>query len=183
MLGPYLIAVHCIALAACHGRPAVLSAYGSGRAVTPNADGSPRLRDRLHDGVDLESSVGDTVLAAGPGRIVSVDYDSDSGFDVIIAHDGFPLARESMGAMFHTSYVHLRSAAVLVGERVQRGQKIGEVGIFWASGGVAHLHWRACRGMCNADTTLDPLSRTIGCFSGTHVYPADRLLLTYPLEC
>jgi hypothetical protein len=29
----------------------------------------------------------------------------------------------------------------------------------------------------------DPLPRMVGCFDETKLYPADRLVLTYPVKC
>ncbi|MBA3457455.1 MAG: M23 family metallopeptidase [Deltaproteobacteria bacterium] len=133
--------------------------------------------------MDIEGDIGDSVIASAPGRIVSVEFDSESGFEVVIAHEGLPPDRESLGAMYHTSYIHLRHSSVRVDERVRRGQKIGEVGEFWASGGVPHVHWRLCRGRCRSETTLDPLLRGAGCFSASRKYPEDRIVITYPLRC
>jgi murein DD-endopeptidase MepM/ murein hydrolase activator NlpD len=180
---PVALGLCLLVVVACHRAPAILSPYGSQFAVTPNADGSPRLRERLHDGVDVASDVGDSVIASAPGRVVSVASDSASGFEVVIAHDKFPPDRESHGAIYHTSYIHLRTSTVRLHEQVRRGQKLGEVGLFWASGGAAHVHWRVCRGLCRFDTTLDPLAKGVRCYSENGTYPTDRLMLTYPLLC
>lgn len=177
------VTVSVFGLVACTRTPTILSGYGSDYAVTANADGSQRLRDRPHDGVDIEGDVGDPVLAAGPGRVAGVQYDLQSGFEIVIAHEGIPPDKQSRGAVYLTSYIHLRKPIVMAGEMVQRGQKIGEIGLFWASGGVAHVHWRVCRGICRDDSTLDPLSRQVRCFSSSQHYPLDRLLLTYPVRC
>ena len=161
--------------------PSVLSPYGDVNAVSPNPDGSPRLRDRAHDGVDFGPAMkGDSVIASADGTIVSVSDDTDSGIEIYVVHD-VPLDHDSRGARYVTSYGHLQKALVHPGQRVTRGEEIGEVGLFWGSGGVVHVHWRLCRGSCN--DTLDPIPKTLGCYKqGAHL-PESKLVLTYPLRC
>jgi murein DD-endopeptidase MepM/ murein hydrolase activator NlpD len=162
--------------------PSVLSPYGDLNAVSPNPDGSPRPRDRSHDGVDFgPASKGDAVIASADGLVVSISEEKEYGIDIRIVHDGAALDHDSLGARYLTSYLHLQTATVHLGERVTRGQKIGEVGLFWGSGGVVHVHWRLCRGDCSE--TLDPIARTVGCYKAGKRYPDAQLALTYPLHC
>jgi len=83
----------------------------------------------------------------------------------VIAHDTL----DARGAVPRTGYLHLRSASGRNGERVSRGQKIGEVGLFPCSGGMAHVHWRVWHG----SETVDP--ETFARYG-----PLD---FTYPLAC
>lgn len=170
-------------MGACSGVPRILSPYGSRYAVSPHADGTPRLRDRPHDGVDVAADVGEAVIASAPGRIVSIEFDPKIGFEITIAHDGFPLDSQSRGAVRHTSYTHVNKPIIRMHDRILRGQQLGEVGLFWASGGVTHVHWKMCRGSCRSDTTLDPLSTDVRCFSVRNHYPENEFILTYPIMC
>ncbi len=98
-----------------------------------------------HTGVDIPSLAGTPVLAAGPGVITwagwglfsgSPDNIQDPyGMAVAIRHDfGYH------GETIHTVYAHLQSVDVAIGQRVDTGEKIGEVGeTGYATG--PHLHF------------------------------------------
>src|SRR5437773_705759 len=45
-----------------------------------------------------------------------------------------------------------------------------------------HVHLELQRGRDSGDIE-DPLPKIIGCFDGTKAYPADGLVLTYPVKC
>lgn len=99
---------------------------------------------RAHNGIDIDGHTGDPVTAAADGEVLEADYDGGYGLTVIIRHaDGF--------AGLSTTYAHLSSASVAVGERVSRGQRIGALG---ATGNAVgdHLHFEVRRG----DVALDP---------------------------
>lgn len=162
--------------------PSVLSPYGDRNAVSPNPDGTPRQRERPHEGVDFgPANIGDAVIASADGLVVDVSAEEDYGIEIRVLHDGVALDRESQGARYMTGYLHLRKASVRPGQRVARGDAIGEVGLFWASGGVVHVHWKLCRGGCSE--TLDPVSKTVGCYKRGAEYTSGTLALTYPLRC
>ena len=167
------------ATAACH-RSRVLSPYGSRSAVSRRDDGFVVKRERLHSGVDFRVDLnGGPALAAADGTVDLIEFDGDAGFMISVGHPG---------TRYWTRYVHLRSAAVRVGERVRRGQVLGEVGVFKNSGGVMHVHFQLCRtvtchGSGEMGSTEDPLSRTVGCFDPERVYPDLELVLTYPVRC
>jgi murein DD-endopeptidase MepM/ murein hydrolase activator NlpD len=161
----------------------VLSPYGDVKAVSPDEDGRPRERDRPHDGVDFgPASKGDPVIASADGIVIRVSSDRELGTEVRVVHDGIALDRESGGAKYVTGYLHLERATVRNGQRVARGEQIGTVGLFWASGGVVHVHWRLCRGH-DCRVTLDPTQKAAGCYARDVTYPVDKLVLTYPLRC
>jgi murein DD-endopeptidase MepM/ murein hydrolase activator NlpD len=160
------------------------------RAVTPPADGTPRIHTgfgdwlgsegypRLspHRGVDIAGKMGADVLAAADGRItVARDNRDLCGLIVAIAHDPHGL---------RTVYCHFSEVAVRVGDSVQRGQRIGAVGTSGqrAWPGFEHVHLELQRGR-DINALEDPLARIVGCFDATKVYPADRLVLTYPVKC
>ena len=99
------------------------------------------LRSR-HMGVDFAGRRGASVRAANRGVVALVADLYLSGTTILIDH----------GAGLVTGYLHLSRTLVQVGDTVQRGQQIGEVG---ASGRVTgpHLHWLAAYG----GITFDPL--------------------------
>jgi murein DD-endopeptidase MepM/ murein hydrolase activator NlpD len=160
------------------------------RAVTPPADGAPRIHagfgdwlgsegyPRLgpHRGIDVAARMGADVLAAADGRVtVARDNRDLCGLIIVIDHDPHDL---------RTVYCHFSEIAVRVGDRVQRGQRIGAVGTSGqrAWPGFEHVHLELQRGR-DIQTLEDPLAHFAGCFARTTVYPADRLVLTYPVRC
>jgi murein DD-endopeptidase MepM/ murein hydrolase activator NlpD len=160
------------------------------RAVTPPRDGTPRIHagfgdwlgsegyPRLtpHRGIDVAGTMGADVLAAADGRVtVARDNGDLCGLIVVIDHDPYDL---------RTVYCHFSEIAVRVGDSVKRGQRIGVVG---TSGQRAfprfeHVHLELQRGR-DINAIEDPLARIVGCFDEANVYPADRLVLTYPVKC
>jgi murein DD-endopeptidase MepM/ murein hydrolase activator NlpD len=103
----------------------VTSVFGTGRVF----NGAVTSR---HLGVDYAGAVGEPVLAANRGVVAIVDSFFLAGNVVYIDH----------GAGLVTGYFHLSKHLVSVGDTVNRGQTIGEVG---KTGRVTgpHLHWSA----------------------------------------
>ena len=114
------------------------------------------------------------MLASADGLVASVNFDSEYGYTVLIRHD----IRESRGGFWATAYTHLEAATVEIGSRVHRGDRIGRIGLFPASGGVVHVHWELRLG----GGMVDPLPWTSGCFE-SRTYDVERLELTYPVTC
>jgi len=152
-----------------------LSGYGTRIAVARNDDGSARGRSTPHDGVDVGLyEIGDPVIASADGVVSWVGYEPKYGTEVVITHP----------SGYRTGYLHLRSAAVRVGDRVLRGAVVGEVGLFWGSGEVIHVHWRLWRIVHGSKSpNEDPLPWTDGCFDARKTYSSDRLALTFPVRC
>ncbi|MGD2252802.1 MAG: peptidoglycan DD-metalloendopeptidase family protein [Anaerolineales bacterium] len=88
-----------------------------------------------HSGLDFYGSEGDPIFAPAPGRVVLVQTQIVRGKTTVIDH----------GWGVYTVYVHQSDILVEVGDFVETGQKIGEVG---ATGRVtgAHLHWEVVVG-------------------------------------
>lgn len=179
-----LLGVAILVWTGCGNAPRILSPYGSGEAVSPNVDGTPRQRPTSHNGVDIAAGdVGDRILAAAPGRVVSIETDPWVGVTIALVHDQFSRDADSQGAAYVTTYSHLKDASVHVGEIVERGQTIGHIGMFWESGNVVHLHWMLCRSRCELGADLDPMKKFVGCLSRDHAYSTAYLELTSPVPC
>ncbi len=98
---------------------------------------------KLHDGTDFGVPCGTPVHAAGAGTVVGRDFSGANGNRVVVRHaDGL-----------ETSYNHLASQSVVVGQRVTTSTIVGQVGSTGLSTGC-HLHFTARR-----DGTLtDPMT-------------------------
>jgi murein DD-endopeptidase MepM/ murein hydrolase activator NlpD len=85
---------------------------------------------RLHKGVDFAASTGTPIYATADGVVVQAGWQSGYGRLVRIQHE-FGI---------ETRYAHLSALRVKVGQRVSRGELIGDMG---ASGRVTgtHLHY------------------------------------------
>ncbi len=96
-----------------------------------------------HSGVDISSPSGTAVKASNSGRVVLAHELYYAGNAVIIDH----------GLGVFTFYCHFSSILVKIGDRVKKGQIIGEVG---ATGRVTgpHLHWS----LRVHDSRVDPFS-------------------------
>lgn len=85
---------------------------------------------RMHTGVDISGSVGQPIIAAASGTVVHAGWRGGYGLTVVIDH----------GGGMATLYAHQSALAVSTGQRVEGGQKIGEVGSTGYSTGP-HLHF------------------------------------------
>ena len=157
------------------GDVVILSPY---RSLT-GANARPRLQP--HAGVDFAAPVGTGVLAAADGVVsLLIDYEPGCGVGIVLAHRTFRR---------WTAYCHLTRALVASGQAVSRGQVIGLSGTSGNSANVPHVHLELCTSTCASHRdgdlrgTQDPLGLTVGCYDPERVYPTDRLVLTYPLEC
>ncbi len=116
--------------------------------------------DVVHTGVDIPSPIGTDVQAAGPGLVVWAGYglfsftpglESDPyGMAVAIRHD-FGYRNQAL----YTVYAHLSKIVVIEGQRVERGEKIGEVGQTGFTTGP-HLHFEVRVGQNSFFNTRNP---------------------------
>lgn len=85
---------------------------------------------RMHKGVDFAASVGTPIYSTGDGVVTHAGWENGYGRLVTIKHD-FGI---------ETRYAHMSKIRVKVGQRVSRGDRIGDMG---ASGRVTgvHLHY------------------------------------------
>lgn len=89
-----------------------------------------RGRWRMHTGLDLAAEQGTPVLAALAGRVLLVEVLPGYGLSVLLDH----------GEGLQTLYAHLRQASVLLGQGLERGEPLGEVGMTGSATGP-HLHF------------------------------------------
>ena len=84
----------------------------------------------FHSGMDFSAKIGTEIYATGDGKVIYSAWKQGYGNCVIIDH----------GYDFQTLYGHMSKYKVRVGQRVTRGQVIGEVGNTGKSTGP-HLHY------------------------------------------
>jgi murein DD-endopeptidase MepM/ murein hydrolase activator NlpD len=90
--------------------------------------------DRPHEGTDIVAPRGATIMAAAAGRVVDVGNKVGYGLTVTLDH----------GDGLRTRYAHCSKAIVQVGQRVERGEKIAEVGNSgWATNN--HVHYEVLK--------------------------------------
>lgn len=90
---------------------------------------------RLHAGIDLAGAYGSPVHATADGVVTHAGWESGYGRLVTIRHD--------FG--YETRYGHLAQIRVNVGDRVSRGERIGDMGNSGRSTGT-HLHYEVRTG-------------------------------------
>ena len=88
-----------------------------------------------HTGVDYAAPTGTEVVAAASGTVVEVSSGGSYGNRIVVQHDDG----------IQTSYSHLSSTNVSVGQEVTAGQHIGAVGSTGNSSGP-HLHFEVAQG-------------------------------------
>ena len=88
-----------------------------------------------HTGQDYAAPTGTAVVAAGSGTVVSVGYDGSYGNRVVIQHENG----------YRSTYNHLSSMSVSVGQSVSAGDRVGAVGNTGNSTGP-HLHFEVTQG-------------------------------------
>ena len=92
--------------------------------------GFGRRWGRAHEGIDMAGAHGSPILATADGTVVHAGWQSGYGNLVRIKHE-FGI---------ETRYGHLSKISVSVGEKVSRGDRIGDMGNTGRSTGT-HLHY------------------------------------------
>lgn len=91
---------------------------------------------RMHYGIDFGAPVGHETVATKAGTVTDVGWQNPNdkkqgyGLRVWVEHEGG----------YRSVYAHLSKTSVKVGQKVKRGQKIGEIGSTGSSTGP-HCHW------------------------------------------
>ena len=88
-----------------------------------------------HKGLDIATPYGNPVLASGQGTVVKAQWERGYGHTVEIEH----------APGLTTRYAHLSAIHVRVGDRVNRGDRLGAVGMSGKSTGP-HLHYEVLLG-------------------------------------
>ena len=89
----------------------------------------------FHKGIDVRASYGETVAAAGPGRVVVARSQGGYGQTVVVDH----------GGGLQTRYAHLSALSVGVGDTVEAGAAVGRAGRSGRATGT-HVHFEATQG-------------------------------------
>lgn len=87
---------------------------------------------RMHYGLDFHVPYGTDVYATGDGKVIESGWDSGGFGNCVVIDHGFGL---------QTTYGHLSKMKVSVGEKVKRGDLIGQSGSTGISSGP-HLHYQ-----------------------------------------
>jgi len=103
--------------------------------------------NKLHDGTDFSAACGSPVVAAEDGTVTDAYYNEGYGNRIIISH-GY-----HRGVSVATSYNHMTSFTVGVGQHVSKGELIGYSGTTGYSTGC-HMHFMV---YVNGATT-DPMN-------------------------
>ncbi|MBC6972151.1 SH3 domain-containing protein [Bacillus sp. Xin] len=106
---------------------------------------------QMHYGVDFTATGDMPIRAAATGKVIKSYYSSSYGNVVFVTH-------YIKGKLYTTVYAHMKNRSVQVGDRVQAGQLLGQMGNTGHSTGQ-HLHFELHNGEWNFEKTnaVDPL--------------------------
>lgn len=93
-----------------------------------------RLNYEMHSGIDFRGPIGRPIYATADGIVVVAQSSGGYGKHVVIDH----------GYGYETLYGHMSALQVKAGDRVQRGDQVGELGNTGRSSGP-HLHYEVHR--------------------------------------
>lgn len=141
---------------------------------------------REHLGLDILADAGTSVLAAADGIVLASFFEPAYGNRIAIDH-----GEDENGQLIVTKYFHLQQRLVVKGERVSRGQRIGQLGKTGVlAGGLLHLHYELHRQTDGVDLgPIDPQLYWVDgpgrvvCFSRGREWPPAPLRMTYPVVC
>jgi len=129
----------------------------------PRRLSSQGSRTDFHPGVDLDASMGTSVVSVGVGEVVSISSSSDGGNTVTVEHTlATPIDFHGETVRhWYARYLHLATVRVAEGDLLPGGARIGTVG---DSGGVveSHLHFEVRVGTrCSLQYSVE--NPTSGC--------------------
>ncbi len=97
----------------------------------------------FHHGIDIAGNIGDPIKAAEAGEVTFTGNKAIYGLTIVIKHsDGI-----------ETRYAHLSKIEVKKGQKVNRGERIGQVGNTGRSTGP-HLHFEVLKGQAVNPMTM-----------------------------
>lgn len=100
--------------------------------------------NKLHHGTDMGCPSGTPTVASKDGTITQTGYDSSMGNYIYLDSGGYRIR-----------YMHLSKITVSKGDKVKRGDKVGEIGTTGSSTGN-HSHWEIRRLSDNKSTNPAP---------------------------
>lgn len=176
---------HGVAVAYNPGAPEELAVEMAPNAPFLSQQFSSSEAGFAHRGIDVRATPGTPVLAAADGVVHASFFEPMHGHQVQVSH-----GIAANGQHVLTTYHHLTERQVERGARVTRGQIVGTLG---SSGAVAianHLHFELRMGptLPKADP-VDPQhywadgAGRVTCYDPAARYPADRFVITYPVQC
>ena len=106
---------------------------------------------QMHYGIDFTATGDMPIHAAAAGKVIKSYYSNSYGNVVFVTH-------YIKGKLYTTVYAHMKNRSVQVGDRVQTGQILGQMGNTGHSTGQ-HLHFELHNGKWNFEKTnaVDPL--------------------------
>ncbi|MEJ6713248.1 MAG: M23 family metallopeptidase [Rhodobacterales bacterium] len=139
-----------------------------------------------HLGIDITAKRGTSVIAPADGHVIWSFFEPLFGNRVVIDH-----GKDRQGRRLRSSYWHMSSRSVKVGDTVHRGQKLGGVGNTGVlAGGILHLHFAVLHEADNGKLDeVDPSLFWFGgrgkvvCFDQRKNWPNATFKLTYPVVC
>ncbi|MFC1664453.1 M23 family metallopeptidase [Pseudomonadota bacterium] len=144
--------------------------------------------DAAHLGIDLSGQVGVPILAVADGRIKKSQYHWWWGNYIEIDH-----GKDQSGFYLQSTYAHMSGRYANTGDRISRGQHIGDLGNSGQGALTPHLHFVVYRG---SNETLSSEWRAINphllwvdgigkitCFDSDRPYADLPLRFTYPGKC
>lgn len=112
-------------------------------------DGKGRMRNQIHQGIDIAGDNGQLILAAADGKVLEATVEKCWGPTIAVDH-GKGLDGKKIIAL----YGHLGEMLVTANEQVSRGQPIASLGdnqdIFECIAGLRHLHFQIGRNYRNS---------------------------------
>lgn len=114
----------------------------TGKWLWPAAGTITQYYKPWHKGVDIANHSGGPILAADAGTVIVAGWPDNTGYGnrVVLDH----------GNGYKTLYAHMSKIAVVSGQTVKRGDKLGDMGSTGRSTGT-HLHFEIRTGKGNAD--------------------------------
>jgi murein DD-endopeptidase MepM/ murein hydrolase activator NlpD len=114
----------------------------TGKWLWPAAGTITQYYKPWHKGLDIANHSGGPILAADAGTVIVAGWPDNTGYGnrVVVDH----------GNGYKTLYAHMSKIAVVAGQTVKRGDKLGDMGSTGRSTGT-HLHFEIRTAKGNAD--------------------------------
>jgi len=114
----------------------------TGKWLWPAAGTITQYYKPWHKGLDIANHSGGPILAADAGTVIVAGWPDNTGYGnrVVVDH----------GNGYKTLYAHMSKIAVVAGQTVKRGDKLGDMGSTGRSTGT-HLHFEIRTSKGNAD--------------------------------